>query len=246
MTIFKKNLKIKLSVLILLILIILCIAVIIWFSYSDNPKILAILGSLFAGIIVAIIQFLISWQDYKSTEKLKDLQINEVLFNRDKREFYENYIDSAKESIDMMGVTGSRFMEHFANNDEDAPENSRILLKAMNSRDIEVRILIPKKKFLFTDTDKRKEESARERYEKISKNYPNNFFVKYFSHVPAHSIFKVDDECIVGPVFPKVQSKYTPALYIKNKSPFAKKYLKYFNDEWKNAESLKTQNNGLS
>lgn len=51
---------------------------------------MAILGILIAGIFVAIIQFLIAYQDYRSTEKLKNLQIKEVLLNRDKRDFYKN------------------------------------------------------------------------------------------------------------------------------------------------------------
>lgn len=71
----------------------------------------------------------------------------------------------------------------------------------------------------------------------IKKNYPNcSLDVKYFKHVPAHSVFSVDDKSIVGPVFPEVESKYTPALFLRNSSPFANKYLTYFEYEWDKAE----------
>ena len=42
----------------------------------------------------------------------------------------------------------------------------------------------------------------------------------------------VDSECIVGPIFEYVESKNTPALHWKNESPFAEKYLAYFEQEW--------------
>ena len=230
--IFKSTVKIKLSFIILLVLVVLAFIVTIWYYKVSDEKLLAILGSLIAGIFVAIIQFLIAWQDYRSTEKLKNIQIKEVLLNRDKRDFYENYVKSAKKVLDMMGVTGSRFMEHFANDDEDAPSNSKVLLEAM-SKGVKVRILIPEHDFLSTESDKRNEENARERYRRIKERYPKNFHVRYFKHVPAHSVFLVDDECIVGPIFPELSSKYTPALYLKSKSPFAEKYIDYFNNEWK-------------
>lgn len=156
---FSLNIKLRLSALIFISLLVTCILLLLWYLKAEDPKILAILGSLFAGIIVAVIQFLIAWQDYLSTEKLKDLQIKKVLINRDERDFYENYVRSAHKKIDMMGVTGFRFMEHFANDDLDAPENSKVLLEVM-TRGINVRILIPKIEFLLEDTDKRNFESS--------------------------------------------------------------------------------------
>ncbi|MEX2568137.1 MAG: hypothetical protein WD431_19470 [Cyclobacteriaceae bacterium] len=137
----------------------------------------------------------------------------------------------------MMGVTGSRFMEHFANDDKNAPPNSKVLLEAM-SKGVQVRILIPKPEFLSSESEKRIGENARARYIKIKESYPKNFHVRYFNHVPAHSVFLVDDECIVGPIFPELSSKYTPALYLRSKSPFAEKYIDYFEHEWKKSFEL--------
>jgi lipopolysaccharide export LptBFGC system permease protein LptF len=235
--IFKSSVKARLSTIIFFVLIALIVGMGYWYSKEEDAKLLAILGSLVAGIIVALIQFLIAWQDYSATEKLKQLQIKKVLLDRDKRDFYENYINSAKKNIDMMGVTGSRFMDHFANNDENAPSNSKVLLGAMG-KGVKVRILMPDNEFLFTDEERRNETTTREKYRNIREIFPNNFEVRYFKHVPAHSIFLVDDECILGPIFPMVSSKFTPALYLKSKSPFAEKYLDYFNSEWTNADEI--------
>ena len=233
--IFGYTIKIRLTIIVLAGLILLSLAVFVWFTKTSSVNAGVILGSLCAGLIVAIIQFIIAWQDYRQTEKLKELQLIKILLDRDKRDFYEKYVSSAKKNIDMMGVTGSRFMEHFANDDDDAPQNSKVLLEAM-SKGVTVRILLPKAEFLSTEEEQRNEKNANARISRIKTKYPLNFLVKYFSHVPAHSIFLVDDECIIGPVFPDVSSKYTPALYLKKISPFVEKYLAYFNREWNNAE----------
>ena len=114
MEIFNKNLKISATLIIFICLIITTVVIGLIFWNSLDAKIFAIFGSLFAGLIVAIIQFIIAWQDYNQTEKLKELELIEVLYNRDSRTFYEEYIKGAKREIKMMGVTASRFFNDFA------------------------------------------------------------------------------------------------------------------------------------
>jgi hypothetical protein len=109
MNIFKTNIKIRATVIVIACLILATIAIWIWYGNTDNPKVSAILGSLFAGLIVAIIQFIIAWKDYKQTEKLKELELIEVLYDRSDRNFYTEYIRRSKQQISMMGVTASRF-----------------------------------------------------------------------------------------------------------------------------------------
>ncbi len=237
MKIFGTRVKIQLTVFVFSGLVFSSIIVLIWFNNSSSATLGAILGSLFAGLIVAIIQFIIAWQDYHQTDKLRELQLIRILLNRDSRNFYENYVRSAKKTIDMMGVTGSRFMEDFANDDAAAPENSKVLLQVM-SKGVNVRILLPKSQYLFSPEQKRNEENANSRISRIKSQFQERFHVRYFSHVPAHSIFLVDNECIVGPVFPEVPSKFSPALHLKVTSSFAEKYLDYFNHEWNEAEEI--------
>lgn len=231
MNIFNKSVKIKATVIIISCLIIATVVVWIWYGETNDTKISAILGSLFAGLIVAIIQFVIAWQDYNQVEKLKELELIEVLYNRDNRTFYEEYIKRSKRKINMMGVTASRFFNDFADDSPNATSNAKVLLDALK-RNVKVRILLPNSNFV--DANKKQDvDKVKQQVEALKNKYQGySLEVRYFDHVAAHSIFNVDDKCIVGPVFPEVESKYTPALFLRNSSPMADKYLTYFEYEW--------------
>ncbi len=231
MKIFTKNVKINATVIIFICLVIATVVFGLLFWNTTDTKILAIFGSLFAGLIVAIIQFIIAWQDYNQTEKLKELELIKVLYNRDSRTFYEEYIKKAKREINMMGVTANRFFNDFADDSPNATSNAKVLLAALQ-RNVKVRILLPESDYV--DENKKGDvEKVKQLVKTINNKYSNcSLEVKHFNHVPAHSIFNVDDKCIVGPVFPELESKYTPALYLHNSSPLADKYLTYFDNEW--------------
>ncbi len=234
MKIFKTKVNIRISGLILIILIICNLVA--WFSYirydGANVKLEAILASLIAGLFVAIIQFLIQFQEFRASERVNKLKIVDVLLDRDNRNYYERVLGNAKESIDVMGVSGSRLLEHFADTSDEASDNSKIILTRMTSG-VKVRILMPNPNELLDDAEKNKAEAAKGLYDSVKKLYPDNFEIKYFDHIPTHSIFRVDDESIVGPIFPDVKSKHTPAIHAHNSSPFVKKYIQYFETEWK-------------
>jgi len=235
MNIFKTNIKIRATFIIIVCLLLATIAVLIWYWNIDDIKISTILGSIFAGLIVAIIQFVIAWQDYKQTEKLKELKLIQILYTRSDRTFYEEYIKQSKRKINMMGVTAIRFFNDFADDSPNATSNAKVLLDALRRR-VDVKILLPDADFV--DENKKQDVGkVKQHVTNIKNKYPNYLLVvKYFKHVPAHSIFNVDDKCIVGPVFPELESKYTPALFLRNSSPIADKYLTYFENEWTKAE----------
>ena len=235
MNILKKSIKITATVIIFGFLLIATIVVLVWYNNTDDAKLLAILGSLFAGSIIAIIQFVIAWQDYNQTEKLKELELIKVLYDRADRLFYEEYIKRSKKKIYMMGVTGSRFFDDFADYSQNAPSTAKVLIDAM-LRGVKIRILLPAVEFI-EDGRKKDVEKVKQHVEGLMKEHPRlPLEIKYFKHVPTHSIFNVDDNCIVGPVFPELESKYTPALYLRNSSPIAHRYLNYFEYEWGKAE----------
>ena len=133
-----------------------------------------------------------------------------------------------------MGVTASRFMDHFADKQSDRTE-TRVLLDAL-ARQVKVRILVPKSEYLASVDDKGNADRAKRCFEAVVTRH-DNFECRYFSHVPAHSLVVVDEECIIGPVFPDVRSKDTPCIHITASSPYAKKYLEYFDKEWTNAKT---------
>jgi hypothetical protein len=234
MKVFEKSFKFKASFVILVVFLCLAIILLIWFIKTSNVKLLSLLGSLFGGLIVAIIQFIIALQDYIQTEKLKELELIRVMYDRNDRNFYGEYISKAKQNISILGVRAKRFFMDFADHRENAPSSAKYLLQKLE-QGVDVKILLPNVDFL--DTDKKNDfEIVRIHIETIKKKHPNyKLTVKYFEHVSVHSIFIVDDTCIVGPVFPKIDSQYTPGLQLKNISPLAVKYIAYFNDEWENA-----------
>ncbi len=194
----------------------------------------AIIGSIGAGLFVAIIQLFIDWDDQREIHKLKELHLKRIMLDRDQRDEYAEFIKSAQRHLDVMGVSASRFFSHFADLSRGARDESKVLLTALD-KGVIVRILLPSKEYL--------EESKYVAFDQVKALLPQirnripnaKITIKYFSHVPTHSIFRVDDECIVGPIFPKLESKNTPAMRLKNKSVYAQKYLDYFEDEWMQA-----------
>lgn len=234
MKIFGKSLKISISAVVFCILVILTASLLIAFNITNNDRLLSLSGSLAAGLIVAIIQFIIAWQDFKQTEELKKLELIKVMYDRYDRAFYAGFIGTAKREISIMGVTSSRLFDDFADSEQSIYNNNQILLQKL-SKGIKVKILVPNYVHLTNEDDRAKFDKVKRQVSHIKENHPNyDIVVKYFDHIPAHSIFIVDNLCIVGPVFPSVSSRNTPSLFLKESSPMAIEYLKYFSLEWEN------------
>lgn len=236
MDIFGRSLKMTLSMIILIVLVVLLIGAIVTYFVIDNPSSIwgALFGSLTAGLIVAIIQYLIAWQDYKQTEKLKKLKLIEVLYNRSARDKYTEYIKNCNRELDVMGVTAVRFFNDFADTSTQAPEGATVLLKALD-RKVRVRVLLPSDDYI---PELKKIDSARVRAKFKELHQYQNLEIRYFNHTAAHSIFRIDDTCIIGPVFPELESRNTPALHVMSSSPMAVNYLDYFESEWAMAKKI--------
>lgn len=235
MEIFRKSVRLSLSKVILVILCVLFITAIIVYFLIDKPdsKWGTLFGSLAAGLVVAIIQYVIAWQDYRQTEKLKKLKLIEVLFNRDSRDKYEDYIRNVNRKLDVMGVTAVRFFNDFADTSNGALENAQVLLRALD-RGVHIRVLLVSNEML-PESKRSDYAKVRTKYNELIHRY-SNIEIRYFNHIAAHSIFRIDDTCIVGPVFPDLESKNTPALHVMKSSPIALHYMDYFEKEWKDAK----------
>lgn len=236
MKIFSMNFKVSMSIIVFVILVILLLIAIFLYDKKNDPSsnLGAILGSLIAGILVAIIQFLISWQDFKETEKLKELKLVEVLYNRRTKEQYGAFIKNATRNIDVMGSTAVRLFRDFADTTKGAPETSTVLLSALD-KGVRVRILLPEENCL---PNEEKRQDAKEVKAKKKEICNRNLQIKYFDHEAAHSIFRIDDTCIIGPIFPNIESRNTPALHVMSSSPMAIDYLAYFESEWEQAKEV--------
>lgn len=203
-----------------------------WFGRENDQKLLGIISGLITGFIVLVFQVWLSWVELKKMEKFDELRIVDILARKDEREDYARFISTAKKKLWMLCVTAHSFLEDFAD-EKSTRAGANALLKVLENK-VEVRFLIALPESLATDDvyHKNKAQMAELRLKELSLKFAN-FKYTHFEHPPMHSILTVDDESIVGPIFPGVRSKNTPAIHLKNDSAFVKHYLEYFRDEWK-------------
>jgi hypothetical protein len=229
--------KNNLSLILLIIFITLTVITGYTYFYNDyNAKIGNVLGGAFIGLLIATIQFVITIDERRKLDKIKGLKVKNVLFNRAEEGYYRALIKASKINISIMGVTAIRFLQDFASANSTSSEK-RVILEALN-REVQIKILLPDKNNLSEQEDLENFEKAYELMKHLRQVYSKNFNFRYFNHAPAHSIFNIDDETIVGPVIPALNSRDTPAIHVLNSSKYAKVYLDYFNKEWENAKEL--------
>ena len=63
--------------------------------------------------------------------------------------------------------------------------------------------------------------------------------MRRFEFQARHSMVRVDDNLIVGPVFQEVESRDSPAVHVNTNSAFADKYIAHFDWVWNTAQPLK-------
>jgi hypothetical protein len=230
-------------------IIVFIIIFIIAYNNQDNSFWYTILTGIDAGLFVAIAQYLVSLAEYKEIQKaydelydkekeieeFKKMGVKKVLSARDDPEVYGTIIEKAEARIWVMGNTASRLLEDFAN-EEGSTEYKSVLLDFLQQGG-EVRILIANKRYLFKDEDKKRFDIAKNRLAELSKKY-EKFQVRYYKHIPTHSIFVFDDYCLLGPIFDNLSSKATPVLGMDIESEYAQKYINYFNHQWESAEPI--------
>ncbi|PPD18076.1 MAG: hypothetical protein CTY24_13655 [Methylobacter sp.] len=219
-------------------LIIVVLTYLLFFTEIPNTaKGSGIITGLFTGVIIAAFQLWLSWYQYEIIDEFKELKIRKILANRKDQNYYGELISKAEKEISLLGITALSFLEDFANNNQNAPEKERVLLSALRKQNFKVKILVADKSVL-DERHKRKADEA-EALLKELKSFPNFEFAYYDQHHPTHSVLIIDDEFIVGPIFPKVYSRDTPAIHLQRDSQLAKYYETYFNDEWE--ECIKKQ-----
>lgn len=234
MTWLKEESKVKNSVIVFGFLLVVII-VLTYFYCTDflvNPKWPAIISGLLTGFVVALFQTVLSLRALQKLDKYDSLKIVDILPTRDDPNYYRPLIQKAEEEIKIQGVTCKRFLDDFANGEKSAPERNKVLLNALHKNDnLKVKILVAAEAYL-DDEDKSKALAARPQLEALSKEFPGRFLYAFYERKPTHSIMVIDRESIVGPSFPHVSSKFSPAIHLKNESKFVEHYLEYFKKEW--------------
>lgn len=236
MSIFTRTSTIRYSFIIFssLIGLIILLFILYWLEVIENPKVSTVISGLLTGFIVALFQAILAWYEIKKIEKLKELKIIEILPSREDPVYYGNLISRSSKEIKLLGVTAQRFLDDFGNGSPNAPAHKKVLIKALNeNNDIKVKLLIAHYDVIEDNPENlNKYNLANPALAKLSQEYQNKFEYRYYKHEPTHSVLIIDNECIVGPIFPHVESKYTPAIHLHTDSAFARHYIKYFDEEW--------------
>jgi hypothetical protein len=227
---FVRYLRIKLYKVILVCLTLATLVCGYYYFLGNNPKLEALFAGLFTGLLVAIIQYILQWNEHSEIETIKELGILRILPHRDERRLYEELIVTSRTEILVLGNTASRFLEDFAH---ETRADSHALLEAL-ARGVKVRILLPKA-IRLSKADRPRAEISKRRLTELATRH-KNLEHRYFDHPPIHSIVKVDSACLVGPIFPNVKSKDSPTIYAYSDSRLVNEYLKHFDAEWNNAE----------
>ena len=182
------------------------------------------------GILIPLLQRIVSLDEAKKIEEFTKLGLLRVLPHRDDEEHYRKRIQKTKRKLFIMGHTSKRLIEDFA--DENGRVEKRVLLEAL-SRGVSVKILIAHKSYLSENKLNDYEQTMR-KMNKIKEKF-DKFEFKYYKHIPSHSLFLFDNECLLGPIFTELESRDTPTLDMKYDCEFAEKYLEHFNIEWSKA-----------
>ena len=185
------------------------------------------------GLVVALAQFALSWVEFAEIGRIRRLGITNVLRTRDNAVYYGKYIEQAKKRIVFVGGTGRRFFQDFADAGSPHPEKRR-LIQALE-RGVSVSIFVASPDYL---TAKQSDglNAARARCDELKKQFPRSFEARMFDHAATYALVQVDEDVIVGPVFPNMESKDTPVIHLQIGNVMAQSYLNFFENEWSTAK----------
>lgn len=215
----------------------ICIAIILillvgfWLYFEiENEKWAMLIGSTISGLIVVLLTLCLSYYEFKKIERFRQMGVMDLLPERTDKKYYEEIIRHAKTHIQVMGTSCTRFLDDFGNQ----TRQEHALIDAMdNNSTLRIQILVPDE-INMDDESKQKfnNSTVTTIVSNLRERYPERFTIKRFDFIPSHSLVRADNHLIVGPVFPKVDSKHTPAIHLKTSSEYAKKYIQYYEDVW--------------
>ncbi|MEW8460389.1 MAG: hypothetical protein AB2653_08810, partial [Candidatus Thiodiazotropha endolucinida] len=229
-TVMKTTIRMPLSYAILGGLILIAAVTLYLFFGTEDPKLSTIIGGICGGVIVYIISFLISIYEYRSIDRFRELGVKEVLPNRRGTDYYAELLGEASEIVVVTGTSCSRFIDDFANNDND----DHVLLDALRkNKGLNVKLMVPLEKYM-DELSKTKFASGEEKLRKLLSDFPGRIEMRRFNHEPRHSFVRVDKDLVVGPVFVETESQDSPAIHLDVNSAYAGKYLHDFDRVWAN------------
>lgn len=214
---------ILLACLLLIMLFVTCL----FFSIEDK-KWSAFLGGLNGGLVGVTISFLFAMYEYREIDRYRSLGVLNILPNRRDDGYYKNIVMEAQENVQVMGTSCSRFIADFADLDSD----EHVLVDALDKHtNLKIELLVPTEEQM-DEQSKHKFEAGKYKLSKLQDRFRDRVQLKRYDFQPRHSLVRVDNNLIVGPVFQGVESQNAPAVHLDTDKVFAEKYLEYFNRVW--------------
>lgn len=235
MNIDLKSFKVSLIFIVVSMLVFVFLLSLILYLWGSDEKVVNISGGVMVAAVFSIFQVFVNMSNLSTYQKYKDLKVKEILSHRDDKEYYRKLIEGCSENIEIMGVTCSRFLNDFA--DEES-ENHPFIDALNKKKNLKVKFLIAEKEYL-PDNIHQAFDEAQNKMISLKKRFSGKFDFKYYEHAPNHSYVRIDSDVLVGPNFENVSSKNSPAIHIDYSSVYLERYKKYFEDTWKGGKCLR-------
>jgi hypothetical protein len=197
-------------------------------DHNDSWQ-MALSSGLVTGLTILTVQVLLEYKTFKKLDQIEKMGVIDIKATRDTKDYYKNIIDRAQSELMILGVTASRFMEDFAHPER---EDSQALIKCLR-RHVSVKVLLPSRDNLPA-SDHQKLEETIARIRELRTNF-SNIELRLFASKPTHSIVATEKECMVGPVFPNLQSRDSPAIHAAADSAYVVAYIRHFREVWEAA-----------
>lgn len=208
------------------------------FFQVDDDKWSAFLGGISGGLVGVTISFLFSMYEYANIDRYRTLGVLNILPNRRDTSYYIDIIKKAKGTVQVMGTSCTRFINDFA----DANSNEHVLIDALNKhQNLKIELLVPTDEKMDKQSSLRFE-AGKEKLRQLQGTFKERVQLKRYNFEPRHSLVRVDNDLIVGPVFQQVESQHSPAIHLDINKEFADKYLEYFEVVWKESSTYSDEN----
>jgi hypothetical protein len=235
MTIFEtQSVPVPKWLLIVLIVLIISLISAIYYYYldPDATKSIGLVGGIISGGLVFLLTYTVSVQPLRDLARYEQMGIRGLLASRHDKAYYTTLVSKARQSVQVMGASCTRFVEDFL----DAQSDDHALLDALRANQaLNVRLLIPDDEHI-TENAKPRLPRLYEKLNALKGEFGERIELRRFRAKAQHSLVRVDDDLVAGPIFQDDESKYAPAVHVAMSTRFAQKYHDHFETVWNACE----------
>lgn len=220
------------AVIVVLIVIMALILAVTLFQMTD-VKWIGVVAGLISGLVIYLIGFIVDFQAFRALDRYRRMGIRDVLDNRHDKSYYKRVLSKSRNQVRVMGTSCNRFVTDFLDMDSD----DKILIDRLRRcPKLKIQILIPAEEFIDPESSTRFS-LIEPKLKKAQNQFGNRLTIRRFASVARQSIVIVDDEIIVGPVLPGMESRQSPAVHVNRTTKYGAKCAEYFDRVWEKGEA---------